>query len=106
MSSTASPSKASRWKRCFCASAGSAWRTARRHRAATCDRRRCQSIPRPVSFRGHGYLQTPVYRRETLGAGFSFSGPAIVEEPDSTTVVHPGDTCNVRQDGMLEVELG
>jgi N-methylhydantoinase A len=61
---------------------------------------------RPVAFRGHGYLQTPVYRRETLPAGFSFTGPAIVEEPDSTTVIYPGDTCNVREDGMLDVELG
>ena len=61
---------------------------------------------RPVAFRGHGYLQTPVYRRETLPAGFSFTGPAIVEEPDSTTVIYPGDTCNVREDGILDVELG
>ena len=61
---------------------------------------------RLVAFRGHGYLPTPVYRRETLPAGFTFRGPAIVEEPDSTTVIHPGDRCTVRGDGMLDVELG
>ena len=26
---------------------------------------------RPVSFRGQSYLETPVYRRESLGAGFT-----------------------------------
>ena len=60
----------------------------------------------PVSFRGRGYLETPVYRRESLGAGFTLTGPAIIEEPDSTTVVHPGDTLIVRPDGLLELQLG
>jgi N-methylhydantoinase A len=64
-----------------------------------------QPPTRPVAFRGYGYLQTPIYRRETLPAGFAFTGPAIVEEPDSTTVIYPGDTCTVRPDGMLDVEL-
>ena len=61
---------------------------------------------RPVSFRGRGYLQTPVYRRESLGAGFSLDGPAIIEEPDATTVVHPGDTLTVRPDGLLDLRAG
>ncbi len=60
---------------------------------------------RPVAFRGHGYVETPIYRRETLPAGFAVIGPAIVEEPDSTTVIYPGDICTVRPDGMLDVEL-
>lgn len=61
---------------------------------------------RPVSFRGHGYLDTPVYRRETMPAGFAIAGPAIIEEPDSTTVVHPGDQLHVRPDGLLELRVG
>lgn len=65
------------------------------------------TIPtRPVAFRGHGYVETAVFRRETLPAGFTFGGPAIVEEPDSTTVIYPGDRCTVREDGMLDVEFG
>ena len=63
-------------------------------------------VCRPVSFRGHGYVPTPVYRRETLAAGFTLDGPAIVEEPDSTTIVHPGDTLTVRPDGLLELQVG
>lgn len=61
---------------------------------------------RAVSFRGHGYLDTPVYRRQTLPAGFSLTGPAIIEETDSTTVVHPGDTLTVRADGLMEMVVG
>jgi N-methylhydantoinase A len=61
---------------------------------------------RLVSFRESGYLETPVYRRASLAAGLTLSGPVIVEEPDATTVVHPGDTLVVRADGLLEVHLG
>ena len=61
---------------------------------------------RPVSFRGLGYVETPVYRREALGTGVTLTGPAIIEEPDATTVVHPGDTLVVRPDGLLEVQIG
>lgn len=61
---------------------------------------------RPVAFRGTGYVETPVYRRETLPAGFEFSGPAVIEEPDSTTVVQPGDSLLQRADGLLEITVG
>jgi N-methylhydantoinase A len=61
---------------------------------------------RPVSFRGIGYVETPVYRRETMPAGFAIDGPAIIEETDSTTVVHPGDRLTVRPDGLLELRVG
>ncbi|SNB72008.1 N-methylhydantoinase A [Arboricoccus pini] len=35
-------------------------------------------------------VDTPVYWREDLPAGVSFSGPAIVDQLDSTTVIPPG----------------
>jgi len=60
---------------------------------------------RQVAFRGAGYLPTPVYRRETLPAGFETQGPAIIEEPDSTTIVHPTDQLLVRGDGLLEITV-
>ena len=37
-----------------------------------------------------GYVDCPIYDRYALPAGATFAGPAIVEEFDSTTVVHPG----------------
>jgi len=42
-----------------------------------------------------GYVDTPVYDRYTLGAGMSLTGPAIVEERESTTVLPPGVTATV-----------
>ena len=46
---------------------------------------------RPVYFaeRG-GFVDCTVYDRYDLGAGAAIAGPAIVEEVDSTTTVHPG----------------
>ncbi|MFT5447060.1 MAG: N-methylhydantoinase A [Gammaproteobacteria bacterium] len=43
---------------------------------------------RPVWFE-NGFVDTPVYRRETLVVGQTISGPAIVEETESTLVVWP-----------------
>ena len=38
---------------------------------------------------------TPIYQRDDLPAGFSLTGPAIVEQIDSTVVVPPGMTAAV-----------
>ena len=46
---------------------------------------------RPVYFAEAGdYVDCPIYDRYALAAGAAFAGPAVVEEFDSTTVVHPG----------------
>jgi N-methylhydantoinase A len=45
---------------------------------------------RPVWFDAPTPFDTPVYWRPDLPAGVGFSGPAIVEQLDSTTVVPPG----------------
>jgi N-methylhydantoinase A len=36
-----------------------------------------------------GYVDCPIYDRYALSAGCTIEGPAIVEERDSTTVIHP-----------------
>jgi len=46
---------------------------------------------RPVYFGRDGMLETTVYDRASLTAGFAAKGPAIIEEYGSTTVVWPGD---------------
>lgn len=61
---------------------------------------------REVYFPGHGRLDTPVWRREHLPAGFSGSGPAVIEEFSSTTIVDPGDRFQVGKLGELQIELG
>ncbi len=54
----------------------------------------------------HGWLDTPVLRRERLPAGTRVDGPAIVEEMSSTTVVHPGQWLSVDASGNLVVAVG
>ncbi len=59
---------------------------------------------RPVYFsESNGVTDTSVYDRVKLPAGAQFSGPAIVEEPDCTTVVHPGWSVQVDEFGNLSI---
>ncbi len=62
----------------------------------------------PVWFRVEGRLgplSTPFYRRAALPAGARFDGPAIVLQPDSTTVVPPGAVCAVEATGDLVITI-
>jgi len=63
---------------------------------------------RAVYFSGNtgqkGIIETIVYDRAKLPAGAVFSGPAIIEEPDCTTVIHPAWTATVDEYGNLEIE--
>ena len=60
---------------------------------------------RPVYFQGHGRVDTPIYRRDDLPAGFAATGPLIVEEVSSTTVVHPGQRLEVGGTGVMTIDL-
>ncbi len=51
--------------------------------------------------RGMAPVDAPVYGRATLGAGASFSGPAVVEERETTSVIRPGWDVEVAPDGSL-----
>jgi N-methylhydantoinase A len=51
-----------------------------------------------------GYVDCPIYDRYALPAGARFAGPAVVEEFDSTTVVHPGFAVTVDETGNLIIE--
>jgi N-methylhydantoinase A len=59
---------------------------------------------RPVWFDG-GWLDTPVYLREHLPVAARFTGPAIVEQLDCTTVVEPGNAVAVDAIGNLIVSV-
>ena len=57
---------------------------------------------RPVYFaESEGFVDCPVYDRYALGAGAVVQGPAIVEEIDSTTVVHPRYQVRVDEVGQM-----
>ncbi len=57
---------------------------------------------RPVYFaESGGYVDCPIYDRYRLGPGCTVEGPAVVEEVDSTTVIHPGYGALVDRFGNL-----
>jgi N-methylhydantoinase A len=61
---------------------------------------------RAVIFEGAGAIESPVYDRTKLLQNNVISGPAIIEEVASTTVVEPGDTVTVNAFGHLVMQLG
>ena len=56
---------------------------------------------RQVYFPAGGRQPCPVFRRADLSAGVQLRGPALVEEENSNTLVHPGQTLDVTAIGML-----
>ena len=61
---------------------------------------------RNVFFRSAGRrIRTPVYRRSDLPVGFGLTGPAIIEEYGSTTVIGPGDGILIGELGEIQVTL-
>jgi N-methylhydantoinase A len=59
---------------------------------------------RPVCFGlMEGYISTPIYDRSKLDASARVSGPAVLEEFDSTVVVHPGYQATVDEFGSIHL---
>jgi len=53
-----------------------------------------------------GTLETLVYQRTSLEPGACLTGPALIVQPDCTTVIHPGQTVHVDGFGNLIVATG
>ncbi len=60
---------------------------------------------RPVYFGEAGWLDTAILQREALEPGATYTGPVVVEERLSTTLVPPGARLTVDGSGSLLVEL-
>ena len=72
-----------------------------------------EAMPPPAAYTGHrsvhfreDALETSTWDRMALTAGNLIDGPALIEEHASTTVLHPGDTCEVDDFGNLLVTVG
>ncbi len=52
-----------------------------------------------------GEMDVPVWRRRQLAPGMTFSGPAVIEEQTSTTVLYPGQRASINALGNIEIEL-
>src|SRR4051794_429876 len=61
---------------------------------------------REVWFDADGPVYCPIHRRSSLEAGAELEGPAVIEEPDSTTLVFPGDELVVHPSGVLVLTIG
>ncbi len=64
------------------------------------------SSRRQVYFEETGFVDCPVFERSELKPGAEFTGPAIIEQLDSTTVVHPGMGLTVDEWGNMIIEVG
>ena len=60
---------------------------------------------REVGFRQAGYVTCPVYARSALPSGARLRGPAIIEEEDSTILLHPGNQARVNAQGVITITL-
>jgi 5-oxoprolinase (ATP-hydrolysing) len=72
---------------------------AERSRTALRDRR-------PVYLPERGYTPVAVYDRAALPEGAAVDGPAVVEEPEATTLLWPGDRAVVDAQGNLILTVG
>jgi N-methylhydantoinase A len=71
----------------------------------TGDRAESIAAMRNVFFHSPGSCETPILLRSSLQAGTELTGPAIVEEELSTTVVPPGARMTVHPSGSLMITL-
>ena len=58
---------------------------------------------RPVFVAG-ATIEADVWWRPALAAGAEVVGPAVIEEPEATTFLYPGDRAVVHESGALKVE--
>lgn len=60
---------------------------------------------RKVWFKDAGFVETAIFERGLLPVGATFEGPAIVEQPDTTTVLPPRTNCRVDDYGNLIIKV-
>jgi len=61
--------------------------------------------PRKVWFRDAGFVETDIYERKLIPVGATFDGPAIVEQPDTTTVIPPRSHCKIDSYGNILINV-
>jgi len=60
---------------------------------------------REAHFAGAGFVSVPLYDHSRLGQGDSITGPAVIEDFGSTTIVPPGSRCELDRWGNLRIHL-
>jgi N-methylhydantoinase A len=52
-----------------------------------------------------GYVEATILNRQALAALRQITGPAIIEDPDSTAVILPGDVARIGPAGHLIIDI-
>lgn len=60
---------------------------------------------RPVDYATEGVHEATIYDGEKLEPGMTFSGPAIIEDPGTTVVVHPGNRVTIDDFGNIQIDI-
>jgi len=65
--------------------------------------------PNPIAHRDayfdSGFVKTPVYDRKQLSVGQEIAGPAIIEQADTTVIIHPRQRAHLRADRSILVDV-
>jgi N-methylhydantoinase A len=69
------------------------------------DLKSAQKEIRRVNFDELGFHDAVIYERDLLPVGITLTGPAVVEEPASTTVVFPDQILTKDEYGFLHIEM-
>ncbi|MCX5497793.1 hydantoinase/oxoprolinase family protein [Kaistia dalseonensis] len=60
---------------------------------------------RMVDYATEGVHEAVIYNAEKLEPGMSFAGPAVIEDPGTTIVVHPGNHVSIDDFGNTHIEI-
>ena len=60
---------------------------------------------RSIAWEGMGRVETPTYDGTRLGGGAEIAGPAVVELPHTSVVLHPGDRALWSEAGTIEIAV-
>jgi len=60
---------------------------------------------RKVDYALEGAHEAAIYDAEKLEPGMSFAGPAVIEDPATTVVVHPGQSVAIDAYGNIHIEI-
>ena len=61
---------------------------------------------RKVDYALEGVHDAAIYDAEKLEPGMTFTGPAIIEDPGTTIVVHPGNRVSIDAFGNTHIAIG
>lgn len=61
---------------------------------------------RDVDYAGDGIHHAAIYDGTRLRSGMEFSGPAVIEDPGTTIVIHPGNAVRVDGYGNIHIAIG